>query len=87
MGAGVEAGEVEGDGGEGGRGRLAGEGGPLLLVASMRIGLLPSRVLCMLLCPSLLLLLFLCCLLLLLVDLTQVLWDPSRHLGSLTAVN
>ena len=32
--------------------------------------LLPSRVLCMLLCPSLLLLLLLCCILLLFVDLS-----------------
>ena len=28
-----------------------------------------------------------CCILLLLVDLSQVLWGPSRHLGSLTAAN
>jgi len=37
--------------------------------------------------PVLLLLLLLCCILLLLVGLTQVLWGPSRHLGSLTAAN
>jgi len=30
---------------------------------------------------------FLCCILLLLVDLSQVMWGPSRHLGSLTAAN
>jgi len=54
----------------------------------MRFWLLPSRVLCVLLCPSLLLLLLLCCiLLLLLVDLLQVMWGPSTHLGSLTAAN
>jgi len=41
----------------------------------------------MLLCPSLLLLLLLCCNLLLLVDLSYVLWGPSRHLRSLTAAN
>jgi len=35
----------------------------------------------------LLLLLLLCCNLLLLVDLSLVLWGPSRHLGSLTAAN
>ena len=34
-----------------------------------------------------LLLLLLCCILLLLVDLSQVMWGPSRHLGSLTAAN
>ena len=48
---------------------------------------LPSRVSCVLLCPSLLLLLLLCCILLLLVDLSHVMWGPSRHLGSLTAAN
>jgi len=42
---------------------------------------------CVLLCPSLLLLLLLCCIVLLLVDLSQVMWGPSRHLGSLTAAN
>jgi len=52
-----------------------------------RFWLLPSRVSCMLLCPSLLLLLLLCCILLLLVDLSQVMWGPSRHLGSFTAAN
>ena len=31
--------------------------------------------------------LFLCCNLLLLVDLLEVLWGPSRHLGSSTAAN
>jgi len=46
-----------------------------------------SRVLCVLLCPSLLLLLLLCCILLLLVDLPQVMWGPSRHMGSVTAAN
>jgi len=35
----------------------------------------------------LLLLLLLCCILLLLVDLSQVMWGPSRHLWSLTAAN
>jgi len=35
----------------------------------------------------LLFLLLLCCILLLLVDLSQVMWGPSRHLGSLTATN
>jgi len=34
-----------------------------------------------------LLLLLLCCILLLLVDLSQVMWGPSRYLGSLTAAN
>ena len=38
-------------------------------------------------CPPLLLLLLLCCILLLLVDLSQVMWGPSRHLGSFTAAN
>ena len=28
-----------------------------------------------------------CCILLLLVDLLQVMWGPSRHLGSFTAAN
>ena len=37
--------------------------------------------------PSLLLLLLLRCILLLLVDLSYVLWGPSRHLGSLTTAN
>ena len=41
----------------------------------------------MLLCPSLLLLLLLCCNLLLLVDLSSVLWGPSRHLGISTTAN
>ena len=53
----------------------------------MRFWLLPSRMSCVLLCPSLLLLLLLRCILLLLVDLSLVLWDPSRHLGSLTTAN
>ena len=57
---GAEAGEVEGGGGVVGRGRLARGAVPCLLAASMLFGLLPSRVLCMLLYPSLLLLLFLC---------------------------
>jgi len=39
---------------------------------------------CVLLCSSLLMSMLLCCILLLLVDLTQVLWGLSRHLGSLT---
>ena len=68
-------------------GRLAGKGVPVMLAAWMRFWLLPSRVLCGLLCPSLLLLLLLCCTLLLLVALSQVMWGPSRHLGSLTAAN
>jgi len=46
-----------------------------------------SRVSCVLLGPSLLLLLLLCCVLPLLVDLSQVMWGPSRHLGSLTTAN
>ena len=49
--------------------------------------LLPSRVPCVLPGPSLLLLLLLCCILLLLMDLSQVMWGPSRHLGSFTAAN
>ena len=53
----------------------------------MRIWLLPFCVSCALLCPSMLVLLLLCFLLLLLVDLTQVFWDPIRHLGSFTAAN
>ena len=69
-------------------GRLVGEGVPLMLATWMRFWLLPSRVSCVLLCPSLLLLLHLCCILLLLVDLSRsVMWGPSRHLGSLTAAN
>ena len=54
-----------------------------------RFWLLPSRVSCVLLCPSLLLLLLLCCILLLLVDLSQVMWAPraSRHLGSIAVAN
>ena len=51
-------------------GRLFGEGVPLMLATWMRFWLLPSRVSCVLLYPSLLLLLLLCCILLLLVDLT-----------------
>ena len=62
----MEMGAVEGDGG------LAGEGVPLMLAVRMRFWLLPSRMSCVLLCPSLLLLLLLCCILLLLVDLLQV---------------
>ena len=65
----MEAGEVEGVGGEVKGGRLVGEGVPLMLATWMRFWLLPSRVSCVLLCPSLLLLLLLCCILLLLVDL------------------
>jgi len=68
-------------------GGLAGGGVPLMPAAWMRFWLLPSCVSCVLLCPSLLLLLLLCCILLLLVDLLQVMWGPSRHLGSLTAAN
>ena len=67
--------------------KLAGEGVPLMPAAWMRFLLLPSRVSCVLLCTSLLLLLLLCCILLLLVVLSQVMWGPSRHLGSLTAAN
>jgi len=66
---------------------LSGTDVPLMLAAWMRFWLLPSRVSCMLLCPSLLLLLLLYCILLLLVDLSQVMWGPTRHLGSLTAAN
>ena len=69
-GVGMVAGEVEGVWGEVKRGWLVGEGVPLMLATWMRFGLLPSRVLCVLLCPSLLLLLHLCCILLLLVDLS-----------------
>ena len=58
-----------------------------MVAPRMRFWLLPSRVSCVLLCPSLLLLLLLCCILLLLVDLSQVMWGPSRHLGSFTAAN
>ena len=67
--------------------KLAGEGVPLMLAAWMRFWLLPSRVSCVLLCTSLLLLLLLCCIVLLLVNLLQVMWGLSRHLGSLTAAN
>jgi hypothetical protein len=66
----MEAREVEGVGGEVKGGRLVGEGVPLMLATWMRFWLLPSRVSCVLLCPSLLLLLHLCCILLLLVDLS-----------------
>ena len=69
-GVGMEAGEVEGAGGEVKGGRLAGEGVPWMLATWMRFWLLPSRVSCVLLCPCLLLLLLLCCILLLLVDLS-----------------
>jgi len=41
----------------------------LMVATWMRFWLLPSRMSCVLLCPSLLLLLRLCCILLLLVDL------------------
>jgi len=67
---GMEAGEVEGVGGEVKGELLVGEGVPLMLATWMRFCLLPSRVSCVLLCPSLLLLLHLCCILLLLVDLS-----------------
>ena len=75
----MEAGEVKG-------GRLAGKG-----LRECVFGCCPHVLLCLslllLLCPSLLLLLLLCCILLLLVDLSQVMWGPSRHLGSFTAAN
>ena len=58
-----------------------------MLVAWMHFWLMPSRVSCVLPGPTLLLLLLLYCILLLLVDLSQVMWGPSRHLGSLTVVN
>ena len=64
----MEAGEAEGVGGEVKGGRLVGEGVPLMLATWMRFWLLPSRVSCVLQCPSLLLLLHMCCILLLLVD-------------------
>jgi len=66
----MEAGEAEGVGGEVTGGRLGGGRAPLMLATWMRFWLLPSRVSCVLLCPSLLLLLHLCCILLLLVDLS-----------------
>jgi len=78
---------VEGVGGEVKGGQLGGEGVLLMVAQWMRFWLLPSRVSCVLLCPSLLLLLLLCCILLLLVDLLWVLWGPSRNLGSSTAAN
>ena len=80
---------MEGVGVEVGGGRLAGEGVPSMLAVWMRIWLLPFRVSCAVLCPSLLLLLLLLLgfILLLLVALVQVFWGPSRHLGSLTAAN
>jgi len=52
-----------------------------------QVWLLPSRVSCVLMCPSLPLLLLLYCILLLLVDVSQVMWGPYRRLGSLTAAN
>ena len=67
---GIEAGEVDGVGGEVKGGRLVGEGVLLMLATWMRFWLLPSCVSCVLLCPSLLLFLLLCCILLLLVDLS-----------------
>ena len=80
----MEAGEVEGVGGEVNGVRLVEKGVPLILVTWMRFCLTPSRVSCVLLCPSRLFLLYMCCILVLLVDLSQVMWGPSRHLGSLT---
>jgi len=65
---GMETGEVEGVGGAAKGGRLGWEGVPLMLATWIRFWLLPSRVSCVLLCPSLLLLLHLCCIPLLLVD-------------------
>ena len=47
----MEAGEVEGVGGEVKGGRLVGEEVPLMLATWMRFWLLPSRVSCVLLCP------------------------------------
>ena len=84
-GVGREAGEEEGVGREVKGGRLFREGVPLMLVSWMRVRLLPSCMSCVLLCPSLLLLLF--CILVLLVDVSKVLWAPSRHLASLSAAN
>ena len=75
-----------GGGGEGGGGYIE-EGVLLMLATWMRFWLVPSRVSCVLLCPSLLLLLLLCCILVLLVDLSYVMWGPSTHFGSLTAAN
>jgi len=56
-------------------------------VDGIKVFLEKKSFLKVLLCPSLLLLLLLCCILLLLVDLSQVMWGPSRHLGSITAAN
>jgi len=53
-GVGMEAGEVEGVGGELTGGHLDGEWVPLMVAPCMRFWLLPSRVSCVLLCPSLL---------------------------------
>jgi len=69
-GVGREEGEVEGVGWKVKGERLFGEGVRLMLATWMRFWLLPSRVSCVLLCPSLLLLLLLYCILLLLVDLS-----------------
>ena len=60
---GMEAGEVEGGGGDSEvkGGRLVGEGVPLMLATWMCFWLMSSRVSCVILCPSpLLLLLHLC---------------------------
>ena len=54
---------MRGDGGA-----VTGEGVTLMVAPRMRFWLLPSRVSCVLLCPSLLLLLLLCCIPLLLVE-------------------
>ena len=65
----MEAGEVEGVGREVKGERLVGEGVMLMVVTWMRFWLLPSRVSCVLLCPSLLML-HMYYILLLLVDLS-----------------
>jgi len=66
---GMEAVEVEGVGGEGEGETVVGEEVQLMLTTWMRFWLLPSRVSCILVCPSLLILLHLCWILLLLVHL------------------
>jgi len=72
-------GERLGDDAMGMQGRRASLAG----VLAGGVGFVP----CVLLCSSLLMSMLLCCILLLLVDLSQVMWGPSRHLGSLTAGN
>jgi len=55
-------------------------------VGGIKVFLEKKSFLKVLLCPSLLMMIK-CCILLLLVDLSQVMWGPSRHLGSITAAN